>query len=372
MAKTTCALVVCAGVCMPARSIDTPPNVDNQRPPSMQEVKASTNRPLLGAIRWDSFYGGDNTTNPELKSLSPSKYHDRVPFFLKIESENNVSGNENNQEIIDRQIEYAKSAGIDYWAFLTPPELDPDGAESYALDKYLKSTKKADLQFCVIMHKYGDTGWENRVKELVKLFAEPTYVKVLGNRPLVYIFNISDMEKRYGSDTKTHLDMLMSKSIAAGLGRPYVALMNADANMLRKYGADALSAYANCSGRDTTYAALADSDRKRWDAFKQTGAKVIPLVSLGWNQMPRTDNPPPWGGGGGPYFVRPTPIEGAAHIRESLAYVERYPDVCDARAILCYAWNEYAEGGWLCPTHADGTKYLDAIKMMIEKYKAEP
>lgn len=82
----------------------------------MQEVKASTNSPLLGAIRWDIFYGGDSTINPELKSLSPSKYHDRVPFFLKIESKNTVSGNENKQEIIDRQIEYAKSAGIDYYS----------------------------------------------------------------------------------------------------------------------------------------------------------------------------------------------------------------------------------------------------------------
>ena len=325
-------------------------------------------RTLMGIIRWDAFCGGDNTTNPELKSLSPSKYHDRVPFFLKIESENKVSGSENDQEIIDRQIEYAKSGGMDYWAFVTPPEMNPDGAEYYALDKYLKSNKKAGLQFCVIMHKYRDSGWEGRVRELVKLFKEPSYVKVLGNRPLAYIFSISDMEKRYGDDTGKRLDMLMNESIAAGLGRPYVVLMNADADMVRKYGADALSAYANSRGRDTAYASLAASDREQWEAFRKTGVKLIPLASLGWNQMPRTDNPPPWGGGGGPYFDRPSPREAAAHIREALAYVERHPDACDARSILCYAWNEYAEGGWLCPTHADGAKHLDAIRVMLEKY----
>lgn len=351
---------------------DTQTTFDKQESPTTQEGKACKSKPLLGVIRWDAFCGGDNTTNPELKSLSPSKYHDRVPFFLRIESENKVSGNENNQKIIDRQIEYAKSGGIGYWAFITPPDLNPDGAESYALDKYLKSNKKADLQFCVIIHKYRDTGWEDRVKALVEMFAEPTYVKVLGNRPLVYIFNIRDMEERYEENTKKHLDMLMSETIASGLERPYVALMNADVNMVRKYGADAVSSYANGSGHGTSYASLATSDRERWEAFRNTGVKVIPLVSLGWNQMPRTDNPPPWGGGGGPYFDRPAPEEAADHIREGFAYVERYPDACDARSILCYAWNEYAEGGWLCPTHADGTKHLDAIRMMIETYKKEP
>ena len=243
------------------------------------------------------------------------------------------------------------------------------------MDKYLKSSKKADLQFSVIVHKYTDSGWEDRVKALVRMFEESTYVKVLGNRPLVYIFSVSDMEKQYGSEAQTHLDMLVSETIAAGLGRPYVVLMNADANLLGKYGADALSEYANWSGRDWldgAYESLVVSDRDRWDAVRQTGVKLIPPVSLGWNQRPRTDNPPPWGGGGGPYFDRPTPEEAAAHIREGLAFVERYPDACDSRSILCYAWNEYAEGGWLCPTHADGTKHLDAIRAMLEKYKTQP
>ena len=332
-------------------------------------VRTSMNRPLIGAIRWDIFYGGDKTNNPDLKSLSPQKYHNRVPFFLTIESEDTVSGSENNQAIIDKEVDYAKTAGIDYWAFVTPPKIDPNGGESYALDKYLKSSKKSDLKFCVILHQYDKTGWEDRVKKLVEFFKESSYVKVLGHRPLVYIFNIADMEKVYGTETRKNLDLLTSQTAAAGLGKPYYAFMNANADILRRYGADALSSYAIWSGRDTTYAALAESARQQWETYRESGVKLIPLATVGWNQQPRTDNPPPWGGGGGPYFARPTPGEAAAHIRDGLDYVERHPDVCDAGVILCYAWNEFAEGGWLCPTHADGTKHLDAIRRMIERKK---
>jgi hypothetical protein len=67
--------------------------------------------------------------------------------------------------------------------------------------------------------------------------------------------------------------------------------------------------------------------------------------------------------------ISPAPVEAAAHIREGFEFVENHPAVCDANTILCYAWNEFAEGGWLCPTYGEGTARLDAVRaMMIMKY----
>jgi hypothetical protein len=328
-------------------------------------------RPLFGVIRWDIFSGGDSVSNPELKSLSPKKYHDRVPYFLTIEEDDKVSGSENDQAIIDRQIEYARAAGIDYWAFVTSPEMDPNGAHYYALDKLLKSGRKRDIGFCLILHLYYDwPSWSDRVRTWLRLFQEPTYVKVLGNRPLLYVFSIWDMEKQYGPDTAKNLALLNRETEAAGMGKPYLVLMYAGADKARQYGLDAIGAYSN-GGSDAggAYADLAASDRKLWNGYLSSGVKAVPLVSLGWNQMPRTDNPPPWGGGGPPYFNPPTPSEAAAHIREGFDFVENHPTVCDANTILCYAWNEFAEGGWLCPTYGEGTARLDAVReMMQEKY----
>ena len=340
----------------------------------LESGKASWDRPLFGVIRWDIFSGGDSTTNPELKSLSPRKYHDRVPFFLMIESENKVAGSENKQRVIDRQIAYARSAGIDYWAFVTCPEMDPNGAEYYALHRLLKSECRAGIRFCVIIHKY-DNRWERRVSRFVELFKDSSYLKVTGNRPLLYVFSIADMERQYGSMTKRNIELLVNASVAAGLGRPYIALMSGSASCadkVREYGVDALSSYANTEGQGTTFASLARSDVEKWEAFSRTGVKLIPLVSAGWNLMPRIDNPPPWGassGGRGTNFDLPQPEEIATHIREGLSFVVDHRDICDANSILVYAWNEFCEGGWLCPTYGDGARRLESIRSMLETYK---
>jgi len=34
--------------------------------------------------------------------------------------------------------------------------------------------------------------------------------------------------------------------------------------------------------------------------------------------------------------------------------------------MLIYAWNENGEGGYLTPTAADGTKYLEAVQRAID------
>ena len=46
------------------------------------------------------------------------------------------------------------------------------------------------------------------------------------------------------------------------------------------------------------------------------------------------------------------------------------PEVCPARTVIIYAWNEHDEGGWLCPTWSpDGRpdrRRLEAIRKVLK------
>ncbi len=43
----------------------------------------------------------------------------------------------------------------------------------------------------------------------------------------------------------------------------------------------------------------------------------------------------------------------------------RLPPGCRGNAVIIYAWNEFDEGGWLCPTLYGGTERLDAIREIL-------
>ena len=72
--------------------------------------------PYVGAIRWDAWTGGSITSQVE-KTLSPKKYHHRLPWFAEINDDGTVNINGNSPDIMKQEIDYAKRAGLDYWAF---------------------------------------------------------------------------------------------------------------------------------------------------------------------------------------------------------------------------------------------------------------
>ncbi len=51
------------------------------------------------------------------------------------------------------------------------------------------------------------------------------------------------------------------------------------------------------------------------------------------------------------------------------------PKAGEANAVIIYAWNEFDEGGWICPTLSEGTGRLDAIRRVLtaaEKQAVQP
>ncbi len=93
-------------------------------------IQAATNRPLVGVIPWDGYTGSPHVTQQqEMGFLKPEKWHGRAPWFFRKtgDPEHLLVFNPNYdkgtiREITDQEIEYAASAGIDYWAFCYYPK----------------------------------------------------------------------------------------------------------------------------------------------------------------------------------------------------------------------------------------------------------
>lgn len=328
--------------------------------------------PIVGAIRWDAWIGdiGNGLIDASLvglqveRSLSPNRYHYRAPFYSKEISHDSIQCRGITLEIMDQEIAYAKYAGLDYWAFCWYPS--HSGLDT-ARQLYLSSSHKDDIKWCVILgtnpFDYSTDGaW------LIQRFKEDNYQKVLNGRPLVYVFPST-------ATKPDQIAQLKNLSQAAGLPEPYIAVMEFSAKaavaMADSLKADALSSYISWAGKngEPYFPVIPKADSTGWESYKGTGRKVIPWVTLGHNTKPRIDNPVSWTKVEPDQWVSDgTPEELAANLNNALQWVNKNRSVVEANAVLIYAWNEFDEGGWLCPTLGNNTRNLDAIGKVLKKY----
>jgi hypothetical protein len=88
---------------------------------------------------------------------------------------------------------------------------------------------------------------------------------------------------------------------------------------------------------------------------------VVPLVNAGWDGRPR-DYPGAW-------YEQATPSEVADAVKAALDWNRENPKTARAQTVLVYAWNEYDEGGWLCPTKTEGDARLKALREMLDVHR---
>jgi hypothetical protein len=188
---------------------------------------------------------------------------------------------------------------------------------------------------------------------------EPTYQKVLGGRPLVFVMAWYFPEYT-PPEPKESLDRFRAQVMQAGLPNPYIVIQNFSATTAaadaERYGADAISSYAmgvlgGRSGRGHPFSRLVENAEQDWVAYKRTGRKVVPTVMTGWD--PRADP----NRSSEPYWGQATPGEIATHLRNALRWVADNACASEPNTIQIYAWNEIAEGGWLLP----GNPAFDSI-----------
>lgn len=372
--------------------------------PSIKTNKPQPVKPLVGAIRWDAWYGniptqkiksipkplpGEDpssvpTPNPGkevLLTLSEKQWEYRWPFFAQTDDKGNlVELNANRQEIMDQEIEYAQRAGLDYWAFAVYPEECPT---SFCLKKYLSSSKRSKIDFCFFIVNSAARGRfidEPEMQEyLLRYISEPGYLKVQGNRPVIFMGFFDDyIIKRYqeGSFWKDYCRKIQAK----GLGTPYIVLCGAGCqpnkkmDLLKKmFNADAIGNYAiTHSGKSVPYKDLTKSAEAFPIACRQAGLNVVPTAMTGWDRRPRVLHPVSWerwhkkGEGLDLFCQSGSPNEIAAHVKRLYDGLKNHPNKDKVNMLLIYAWNEFDEGGWLAPTKGEGTARIDALGKVLK------
>ena len=184
---------------------------------------------------------------------------------------------------------------------------------------------------------------DNDLAELLELLEKPYYEKIDG-RPLVYFF---------GGMRAEFLVRLREACEKAEVINPYVVPMY---NEYRPGGQDfskieALSAYANIAYGINSYDELAKDMIKKNQQRLDTGCSVIPLYTVGWDPSPRVDIPSPWvdypDESYAPFASEDELMQGAVMLAKWITdeAKERF-----VGHILVFAWNEFEEGGYICPT----------------------
>jgi hypothetical protein len=317
--------------------------------PHSTESVAPAQRPLIGAIRWDGWGNNCGIGKDSERVLSPAKYQHRAPFFVAAAGPDFIQFKPLSQEIMDTEIGYAIQAGIDYWAFDWYP---PGSGLELARNFFLASQRRELLKWCVILGTNAfdmqrDAPW------LAAEFAKPGYQKVLDGRPLIYIFT---------PIPRADLAALRKLSLNSCGKAPYVAVMDwtakGAAQTCETLGADAITMYT--AGTE-----------KNWNDFSQL-KELIPNVSTGWDPTPFRDTHVAWypAGNIAPDFVgwSATPKQLVASVKAAFVWTRAHPEKVPADTILVYAWNEHAEGGWLCPTYrpqGPNTERIDALHQWL-------
>ena len=332
-------------------------------------------RPIVGAIRWDAWYGQGGPVAEVERSLGPRKFHFRLPFFARVLADDKVRINGDGPGIIEKEIAWAAHAGLNYWAFV---DYGDTGDLTIARRHYQAARDKHGLRFCFVeegtrLDAQAAHGWAR----LLAFFQDPNYQTVLEGRPLLFVFG---HPKKVA---QTEFQALGDAAVAAGGKRPYLVLMGfdprQDAPDRATLGFDAVSAYAaggQYRGDMWSYARLTEHVRRNyWDLCRREGVPTITFVTTGWDTRPRLEHPVSWMPG---LEARPdptppaeqepllddvtaTPAQLARHLQDALEWTRNNRALNQANVLIIYAWNENDEGGWLIPTLSEGTARLDAI-----------
>ncbi|MFI1092336.1 hypothetical protein [Streptomyces sp. NPDC020917] len=286
----------------------------------------------------------DSLTLRTNETLTSDLYIDNV----SVEVTESVNSDGASQGVMDQEIHYAAAAGIDYWAFVYYPQ-EP---LAQGRELYLSSAYKDDVNWCAIADGNFLSAFDANLAELASHFGETNYQKVLSGRPLVYFFS---------APTADQVTKMRAKATEAGVPDPYIVVMGwtaPSAGALKTaVGADAVSRYATGAGNGAAYSSLAASETAQWSDYATAAGQVVPTVTTGWDERPRYDYPVSWEPDystfANSWAQQATPGEIATHLGGAVSWSNTHTANTPANTVLIYAWNEFDEGGWICPTLAE-------------------
>ena len=334
----------------------------------------------VGAVNWDcsvpswTFFGKASTN-----VLGPEKYRDRTPYFAKEIDDDKIEYSYRTLAEYERELQYAIDAGIDYFAYCwydQAPQPAIRKGRGAAADGHLQEITKARLNhaksvlrdkihLCAILvttHAYSD----EELTALALEMREPWYEKAMG-RPLVYMFP--------GSATLSPRLKDLCKKLS--VAEPYVVAMVCEPpseDPMAYANADAISAYA-CTEPGPDPAAYCDM-AVLWNGIRATSKlPVVPHFSTGWNPTPRMEIPTPWTYyPNKPWAPKLSEENWLDQARKLRAWTERNERICPTGHVMAFAWNEFEEGGWICPNLGKDGKpdvsRVNSFRKVVETLKA--
>ncbi|WFU37333.1 glycoside hydrolase family 99-like domain-containing protein [Bradyrhizobium sp. CB82] len=303
----------------------------------------------VGAMRWNGVYAETTVLTQENGYLGPNQYHFRAPWW-SVAGDNTISV-QGNATTMDAEINYAVAAKLGYWAFFYYGSATT-GELNRAFTLFQASSIKNKINWCLAWASFGifNTDVATNLPYVVSLLAQSNYQTVLGGRPLVYLYDDGN-----GTSSASQVTTFRSACTSAGLGNPYIVVLHFDptsANAIKvSNGLDAISSYSIQFNEKTSFDMLR-VEVEAWWRQQTAVADMVPCCMSGWQTAPR---------GGTVYYEYALASQITEHLQDAIDFAASQA-ACPARALLCYAWNEHSEGGWLCPTYIDGVS-ADASRL---------
>ena len=336
----------------------------------------------VGVINWDCSMPSETTFfgHYAAQSLGPRQFRDRTPFYAIETSADTIQYRERSVADYEVELQHAISAGIDYFAYCwydRKPHTDHQViGQAASVDdkvcelvdarlKHLASPLRSQIGLCAILitpHPYST----EELDDLVKTMQEPFYEKIDG-RPLVYLF--------FSSAWKEALGRLHACCAKVGVPAPYAVLMANGGLSDKAPNVQALCAYAGGTVQTNSWDEFFKQEMARNELRIQGGLPVIPHFSMGWNPTPRILHPVPWVTYPAGTYTPPATIDqllqAAVHLK---SWTVAHRALCPTGHVLTFAWNEFEEGAWICPTigptpDKPDTRYRDAFAQISRLWK---
>ncbi len=338
--------------------------------PLLAQPAAAAAKVRAGAYYFDGWTGSSNHLTPRLRE----EFFDREPVW---------GWRDDSLPIVEQQIDCAADHGLAFFAFdwYWPEGADKHSALNTGLELYLQATNKQRLQFCLMVANHGGfrigpADWDALTDTWVRLFKEPTHLKVEG-KPLLIFFSPRELRGAFGSSeaVKGAFDKLEAKARAAGLAGVCVTACATpgpennwdDLADLKAQGYSCLTGY-NYHGypmkgpdKIQPFSRMMEGHQELWERFAaKSPLPYMPVVTVGWDKRPWEDPADPKTHAA--YYPDRTPVQVGDFVGRALRWMDEHPDkTTQERVLLLYAWNENGEGGYLTPTKGMGDAYLKAV-----------
>lgn len=333
-----------------------------------EPVSADKPRAMIGAYYFDGWNGKTN----HVTKLLETEYGNRKPIW---------GWNADTVEIMQRQIDYCADHGIGFWSFCWyyPEGSVKETPLNNALGLYLKSPNRDRLKFCLLVANHGGfrigpTEWDACCQTWIDLFRQPTQF-CLDGLPLITFFSPQELQDAFGGveGVRKAFESLRAKAKEAGLPGVAIAACTGPGEHpeLVQSGYTILTGY-NYSNTwldgagSRPFKTMIDSSRNTFEQFAKTSPlPYVPVITVGWDRRPwEQGNHPPEKMSG--WYPDRSPELVEEFVRMGMQWLDDHPEKATSqRLLLLYAWNENGEGGYLTPTEAEGTKYLEAVQRAV-------